>query len=37
MTFNAVVMSVAVLLIFCAFAGLIAWVDHTQPKSPKSL
>jgi hypothetical protein len=31
MPFEAIVMSVAVVTIFCVYAGVLAWVDHTQP------
>jgi hypothetical protein len=35
MSFEASVMTVAVVVILSVFAGVLAWVDHTQPKEPK--
>jgi hypothetical protein len=35
MPLEAIVMSVVVPVIFCTFAGVIVWVDRTQPKEPK--
>jgi hypothetical protein len=35
MSFEASVMIAAVVVILSAFAGVLAWVDHTQPKEPK--
>ena len=35
MSFEASVMTVAVVVILSGFAGVLAWVDHTQPKEPK--
>jgi len=37
MPFEAIAMSVAVVVIFSVFAGVIAWVDRTQPKDRKPL
>ena len=35
MSFEASVMTAAVVVIFSVFAAVLAWVDHTQPKEPK--
>jgi hypothetical protein len=35
MSFEAGVMIAAVVVLLSAFAGVLAWVDYTQPKEPK--
>ena len=35
MSFEASVMTAAVVVILSVFAGVLAWVDYTQPKEAK--